>query len=69
MAGCVGSGTTTTTAAACVAGVFKAGCFTLTTSAGACGCTLTCPDPPACAVWKVEGRFNSTFETNSPAGV
>uniref|UniRef100_A0A915HV90 Uncharacterized protein n=1 Tax=Romanomermis culicivorax TaxID=13658 RepID=A0A915HV90_ROMCU len=58
----------TTTAAACVATVSKAGCFTLTTCAGAWGCTLTCPDPPACAVWGVEGRFKGTLEINSPAG-
>uniref|UniRef100_A0A915KHM9 Uncharacterized protein n=1 Tax=Romanomermis culicivorax TaxID=13658 RepID=A0A915KHM9_ROMCU len=66
-AGFVGRSTTTTTAAACVATVSKAGCFTLTTGADACGCVLTCPDPPACAVWEIAGQFNSTLEINSPA--
>uniref|UniRef100_A0A915KYZ7 Uncharacterized protein n=1 Tax=Romanomermis culicivorax TaxID=13658 RepID=A0A915KYZ7_ROMCU len=67
-AGCIGGSTTTTTAADCVAAVSKAGCFALTTSPGPCSCTLTCPDPPACAVWEVEARFNGTLEINSLAG-
>uniref|UniRef100_A0A915KLE9 Uncharacterized protein n=1 Tax=Romanomermis culicivorax TaxID=13658 RepID=A0A915KLE9_ROMCU len=66
-AGCVGGGTMTTTAAACVAAVSKAGCFALTTSAGACGCVITCPVPPACAVWVIAGRFKGTLEINSLA--
>uniref|UniRef100_A0A915JUF2 Secreted protein n=1 Tax=Romanomermis culicivorax TaxID=13658 RepID=A0A915JUF2_ROMCU len=57
----------TTTAAACVAPVTNAGCCVLTTGAGTCGCVLTCPDPPACAVWDIEGRFKSTLDTNSLA--
>uniref|UniRef100_A0A915J9W5 Secreted protein n=1 Tax=Romanomermis culicivorax TaxID=13658 RepID=A0A915J9W5_ROMCU len=56
-AGCVGRGTMTTTTAACVAAVSKAGCCPLTTGAGSCRCVLTCPDPPACTVWEVEGRL------------
>uniref|UniRef100_A0A915IJB2 Uncharacterized protein n=1 Tax=Romanomermis culicivorax TaxID=13658 RepID=A0A915IJB2_ROMCU len=55
--GCLGSGTRTFTAAACVALVPKAGCCALTTRASACGCVLTCPDPPACTVWDIGGRF------------
>uniref|UniRef100_A0A915HG18 Uncharacterized protein n=1 Tax=Romanomermis culicivorax TaxID=13658 RepID=A0A915HG18_ROMCU len=55
--GCIGDGTTTTTALACAAPVSKIGCCVLTTGAGACGCVLTCSDPPACAVWDVEERF------------
>uniref|UniRef100_A0A915KN44 Secreted protein n=1 Tax=Romanomermis culicivorax TaxID=13658 RepID=A0A915KN44_ROMCU len=66
--GCIGGGITTTTTAACAALVSKTGCCALTAGTGACGCVLTCPDPPACAVCEVERRFNGTLETNSPAG-
>uniref|UniRef100_A0A915HUQ2 Uncharacterized protein n=1 Tax=Romanomermis culicivorax TaxID=13658 RepID=A0A915HUQ2_ROMCU len=61
----IGGRTTTTTAAACAAPVSKAGCCVLTTGAGACGCVLTCPDPPACTVWDTEGRFKGFFNWDS----
>uniref|UniRef100_A0A915J571 Uncharacterized protein n=1 Tax=Romanomermis culicivorax TaxID=13658 RepID=A0A915J571_ROMCU len=47
----------TATAVACLALETKAGCCVLINGVSTRSCVLTCPDPPACPVWDIEGQF------------